>query len=71
MVLYQGVDVRQRASAPSLNEPNAQTPLVRFVVDLLYSKSTTNPQHLDMSRCFRFVMDSTTSPQQIEQVHEF
>ena len=50
---------------------NAQTPLIRFVVDLLYNKlynkqihnksttnrsPTTNPQHLDMSRCCGFVV---------------
>jgi hypothetical protein len=62
----------------------AQTPLVRFVVDLhttnsqLFDKSTTNPQlfeksttlsqHLDMSRCCGFVVNSTAIPQQIETV---
>ena len=44
----------------------AQTPLIRFVVDLLYNKlynksttnrsPTTNRQHLDMSRCCEFVV---------------
>jgi hypothetical protein len=69
---------------PMLNNTQAQTPLVRFVVDLLYNKlysnnksttnpqlfdkSTTNPQHLDMSRCCGFVVDSTAIPQQIESV---
>jgi hypothetical protein len=28
--------------------------------------SSTNPQHLNMSRCCVFVVDSTTNPQQIE-----
>jgi hypothetical protein len=51
-------------------------------VDLLYKKFysksttnpqqihsfTTNPQHLDMSRCCGFVVDSTTNLQQIETV---
>jgi hypothetical protein len=31
-------------------------------------KPTTNPQHLDMSRCCGFVVGSTTNPQQIERV---
>jgi hypothetical protein len=44
----------------------AQTPLIRFVVDLLstfqlFDKSTTNPKHLDMSRCCGFVVNSTTN----------
>ena len=36
-----------------------QTPPIRFVVDLLeaFDLSTTNPQHLDMSRCCGFVVD--------------
>ena len=35
-----------------------QTPLLRFVVDLLWTRNccTTNPQHLDMSRCCGFVV---------------
>jgi len=44
----------------------AQTPLIRFVVDLLYNllynKSTTNPQQVEMS---------TTNPQQIESCTTF
>jgi len=30
--------------------------------------STPNPQHLDMSRCCGFIVDSTVNPQQIELV---
>ena len=38
--------------------------------DLLWiyctTSCTTNPQHLDMSRCCRFVVNFTTNPQQID-----
>jgi hypothetical protein len=34
----------------------------------LFDKLTTNPQHLYMSRCCEFVLDSTTYPQQIESM---
>jgi len=56
----------------------AQTPLIRFVVDLLYNKlynksttnmpSTTNPQHLDMSSASGYNKSKccTTNPQQME-----
>jgi hypothetical protein len=43
--------------------PKAQTPLVRFVVDLLWTycgfvvESTANPRHLDMSKSCGFVVD--------------
>jgi hypothetical protein len=60
----------------------AQTPLVRFVVQQLeqqihnkstansrlFNKFTTNPQHLDMSRCCGFDVDSTKNPQKIESM---
>ena len=57
----------------------SQSPLIRFVADLLYNKlynksttnpqqiesCTTNPQHLDMSRCCTMNRKPPASPQQI------
>jgi hypothetical protein len=34
----------------------------------LFDKYTTNPQHLDMSGCCGFVVDSTTNPHQIKSM---
>jgi hypothetical protein len=45
----------------------AQTPLVKPTANP--HKSTTNPQHLDMSKCCGFVVDSTTNVQQIEKLY--
>jgi hypothetical protein len=47
---------------------NSACSICRTTNPQLVDKSTTNPQHLEMSRCCGFVVDSTTNPQQMGTV---
>jgi len=61
--------IRARVDQPE-GLTKAQTPLIRFVVDLSYdkpyNKSTTNPQPLDMSRC----TTNRKLPASPQQIHD-